>query len=79
MDAKASTAQAKFINAILKRGGNRVSAARLFPKNEIRSRREFKTMTIRSCRERGWVTREDSGGTWLWTVTDAGRSAVGAA
>jgi hypothetical protein len=74
-----TTAQAKFINAILKHGGDRVPGSKVFGKNDIRSRCEIKTVTIESCKERGWVCRDERPGDQmaLWTVTADGRTAVG--
>lgn len=77
MTTQASPSQAKLINAILKHGGYRVPGAKVFG-SDSRSRREFKSVTIKSCRDRGWVFREESAsGNALWSVTTAGRIAVG--
>lgn len=74
---KASVAQTKFLNAILKHGGYRVPGTKVFG-SETRSRR-IKPVTIKSCRDRGWVFREESAkGTVLWSVTTDGKVAVGA-
>lgn len=79
MTTQASPSQAKLINAILKHGGYRVPGTKVFDRSEIRSRREIKNVTIKSCRERGWVFREETAnGNALWSVTTEGKIAVGA-
>lgn len=75
---KASVAQTKFLNAILKHGGYRVPASKVFHPDELLSRRQLKTVTVKSCRTRGWVHREETaGGVALWSVTTEGRLAAG--
>ena len=75
---KSSPAQTKFMRIILKHGGDRVPGDKVFGDNELRDRREIQTVTIRSCKERGWVRRDERPGDRmaLWTVTEAGRIAM---
>ncbi len=75
---KASPAQQKFMKAILKHGGDRVPGTTVFSTNELRNRRDFKTVTIESCKNLGWVLREERPGDRmaLWTVTVDGRKAM---
>ncbi len=74
---KASAAQTKFLTAILRHGGYRVPGSKVFGPDS-RHRREIKPVTIASCRNRGWVYREESAsGNVLWSVTTDGRAAAG--
>ncbi len=78
MTTKASTTQAAFIDAILKRkDGYRAPGSKVFGKNDTYARR-IKNATITSCIRRGWVRREvDENGRVFWSVTTEGRIAVG--
>jgi hypothetical protein len=77
--ANPSAAQDKFMKLILKHGGDQVPGTTIFGKNDLRDRREIKTVTINSCRERGWVRRDERPDDQmpLWTVTADGRKAMG--
>ncbi len=74
---KPSTAQAKFMNAILKHGGDQVPGSRVFGKREYPI--VHRMPTIQSCKDRGWVRRDERDGDRmaLWTVTTDGRTAMG--
>jgi hypothetical protein len=74
---KASGPQAKFINAILKHGGDRVHGRKVFGKYRS-GRQAIKDNTIDSCKRKGWVIREEVDGSALWSVTNEGRTAVNA-
>jgi hypothetical protein len=72
--AKPTVPQAKFINAILNHGGDRVPGSKVFGKREHRI--TIKTATIDACKAREWVYREEISGVAYWTVTIAGERAV---
>lgn len=73
---KASTAQARFIKAILKHGGYQVPGSKVFGRRDDRSRSRIQDSTIDACIKREWVIREEDGGNVLWTVPVAGRDAA---
>lgn len=72
--AKPTVPQARFINAILKHGGDRVPGSKVFGKREHPI--TFKAETIAACKTREWVYREEISGIAYWTVTIAGEHAV---
>lgn len=70
---KPSTAQSKFINAIIKRGGANVPGPVLF---SSQGGVTVNGNTLQSVQDRGWVRRDERVGVAYWTVTGPGRDAI---
>ncbi len=73
---KASSAQAVFINQILKHGGDRVPGRKVFGSRSHVGPDAVRSSTIDSCKRREWVIKDETAGTALWTVTPAGKRAA---